>query len=68
MSTSAGNDDYVLPIEEEVNVPLPSNDPDEDDIATLCNALQLCCDPNSNTDNYCFCMNCNKEAHIICTE
>ena len=64
MSTSAGNDDYVLPIEEEVDVTLPSNDPDEDDIATLCNALQLCYDPNSNTDNYRFCMQRGSSHHL----
>jgi len=40
---------------------------DEDDMATTsCAAHQLCCDPNSDTDNYCFCMNCNGEAHTIC--
>ena len=42
---------------------------DEDDMATtLCAARQLCCDPNSDTDKYCFCMTCNGEAHTICTE
>ena len=42
---------------------------DEDDMATTsCAAHQLCCDPNSDTDNYCFCMNCNGEAHTICTK
>ena len=42
---------------------------DEDDMATTsCAAHQLCCNPNSDTDNYRFCMNCNGEAHTICTE
>jgi len=50
LSTSAGDDDYVLPIQEEVDFTLPSDDPDEDDISTSCAALQLCCDPNSNKD------------------
>jgi hypothetical protein len=49
---------------------LPSlfEDPDNDDIAPVCAARQLCCDPNSDTKEYCFCINCNKEAHTICTE
>jgi hypothetical protein len=68
LSTSTGNDDYAPPIEEEVGIPLPSNNLDEDTMAPLCAARQLCCNPNSNTDGYCFCMNCNGEAHTICTE
>ena len=68
LSTSAGDDNYAMPIEEEGNVPLPSNDLDEDDMATLCTALQLCCGPNSESDNYRLCMNCNKKAHTICTK
>jgi hypothetical protein len=49
---------------------LPSlfEDPEDDDMAPVCAACQLCCNPNSNTKEYCFCINCNKEAHTICTE
>ncbi len=43
-------------------------DPDNDDIAPVCAAHQLCCNPNSDTNEYCFCINCNIEAHTICTE
>ena len=42
-------------------------DLDGDDIAPVCTAHQLCCNLNSNTKEYCFCINCNKEAHTICT-
>ncbi len=34
----------------------------------LCAQLVSCCDPNSNTKEYCFCVNCNIEAHTICTK
>ena len=37
-------------------------------MAPLCAARQLCWDPNSDTDDYRFYMNCNGEAHTICTE
>ena len=49
---------------------LPSlfEDPDNDDIALVCAACQESCNPNSDTEEYCFCINCNKEAHTICTE
>ena len=47
---------------------LPSDNLNEDEMAPLCAARQLCCDPNSDTNDYCFCMNCNFEAHTICTE
>ena len=49
---------------------LPSlfEDLDDDDIVPVCAAHQLCCDPNSDTKEYHFCINCNKEAHTICTK
>ncbi len=69
LSTPAGDDDYVQQrSEEEVDLHLPSDDLNEDEMAPLCAARQLCCDPNSDTDDYRFCMNCNFEAHTICTE
>ena len=68
LSTSTGDDDYAPPIEEEVDIPLPSDNLDEDAMAPLCAARQLCCNPCSNTDGYCFCMNCNGESHTICTK
>ena len=68
LSTSTGDDDYAPPIEEEVDIPVPSDNLDEDAMAPLCAACQLCCNPNSNTDGYCFCMNCNGESHTICTK
>jgi hypothetical protein len=68
LSTPAGDDDYAPYIDEEVDVPLPSDDLNEDEMAPSCAACQLCCDPNSDTDDYPFCMNCNGEAHTICTE
>jgi len=59
---------YVPHIDDEVDVPLPFNDLNEDEMAPSCAACQLCCNPNSDSDDYCFCMNCNGEAHTICTE
>ena len=68
LNTPAGDDNYAPHIDDEVDIPLPSNDLNEDEMAPLCAARQLCCDPNSDTDDYRFCMNCNGEAHTICTE
>jgi hypothetical protein len=41
-------------------------DPEDDGMAPVCAARQLCRNPNSDTKQYCFCINCNKEAHTIC--
>jgi hypothetical protein len=68
LSTPADNEDYAPHIDEEVDVPLPSDDLNENEMAPSCAARQLCCNPNHDTDDYCFCMNCNGEAHNICTE
>ena len=68
LSTPTGDDNYVPHIDEEVDVPLPFNDLNEDEMAPSCAACQLCCNLNSDSDDYCFCMNCNGEAHTICTE
>jgi hypothetical protein len=65
LSTSTDDDDDdALPI----MVPSMFDDPDLDDMVPLCIAGLLCCNPNSNTDEYCLCMNCNGEAHTICTK
>jgi hypothetical protein len=50
------------------NDPLLSNDLNEDEIDPSCAARHLCRNPNSNTDDYRFCINCNCDAHAICTE
>jgi len=67
-STPACDDDYAPHFNEEVDVPLPSDDLIVDEMAPSCTAHQLCCNPNSNSDDYRFCMNCNGEGHTICTE
>ena len=59
LSTPAGDDDYAPHIDEEVDVPLPSDDLNGDEMAPHCAARQLCCNLNSDTDDYHFCMNCN---------
>jgi hypothetical protein len=65
LSASADDDDDdVLPI---MGCTM-FEDPDLDDTAPSCVAGLLCCNPNSDTDEYCLCMNCNGEAHTICTE
>ena len=74
LNTPVSDEDYAPHINKEDDVPLISNDPllsndlNEDEMAPSCAAHQLCHDPNSNTDDYCFCMNCNCDAHTICTE
>jgi hypothetical protein len=61
---------YAPPIMVDDYVKLPSmfEDPDKDDMAPPCIACQLCCNPNSETKDYCFCVNCNEKAQPICTE
>ena len=42
LSTSTGDDDYAPPIEEEVNIPLPSDNLDEDAVAFVrCSSVVL---------------------------
>ena len=64
LSTAAGNDVYERHEEEELVL---SSD-DEELVKSTCAASQLCCNPNNDTDNYRCCLNCNVEAHLICTE
>jgi len=64
LSTAAGNDVYKWHEEEELVL---SSD-DEEVVKSTCAASRLCRDPNNNTDNYRCCLNCNVEAHLICTE
>ena len=74
LNTPAGDEEYAPYINKEVDARLISNDPllsnnlIEDEMAPSCAACQLCRDPNSDTDDYCFCMNNNGDAHTICTE
>jgi hypothetical protein len=71
LSRSTDNDDNdAPPIMVDVYVRPPSmfDNPDLDGTATSCIAGLLCCDPKSNTDEYHLCMNCNGEAHTICTK
>jgi hypothetical protein len=42
-------------------------DPVEDD-SSICYALQLCCTPNATDEELVICINCNRQAHKICTE
>jgi hypothetical protein len=65
LSTSADDDNDDAP---PIMVPSMFDNPDLDDTAPSCIAGLLCCNPNSNTDEYCLCMNCNGEAHTICTK
>ena len=64
VSTAAGGDVYEQHNEEERVL---SSD-DEEVVKSTCAASQLCRDPNNDTDNYCLCLNCNVDAHLICTE
>jgi len=63
-TAAAGNDVYERHEEEEL---VQSSD-DEEVVKSTCAASQLCRDPNNDTDNYRYCLNCNVEAHLICTE
>ena len=67
MPTAAGADDYALHEHDEDEVLLSSDD-EEVAVKAACAASQLCCDPNNDTDDYRYCLNCNVEAHLICTE
>ena len=75
LNTPSGDEDYAPHINEEDDVvpqisndPLLSNNLNEDEMAPLCAACQSCCNPNSDTDDYRFCINCNCDAQAICTE
>ncbi len=63
-TVASGNDIYERHKEEE----LVQSSNDEEVVKSTCAASQLCRDPNNDTDNYCCCLNCNVEAHLICTE
>ena len=67
MPTAAGADNYVLNEHDEDEVLLSSDD-EEVAVKAACAASQLCRDPNNDTDDYCFCLNCNVEAHLICID
>jgi hypothetical protein len=67
MPTAAGADDYSLHKHDEDEVLLSSND-EEAAVKAACAASHLCRDPNNDTEDYRFCLNCNVEAHLICTE
>jgi len=71
LSSSADDDNNDAPpnmVDVYVSLPSMFNDKGLDDTALSCVAGILCCDPNSDTDEYSICMNCNGEAHTICTE
>jgi hypothetical protein len=42
-------------------------DPVKDDLP-ICHALQLCCTPNATNEELVICINCNCQAHKICTQ
>ncbi len=42
-------------------------DPVKDDLS-ICYALQLCCAPNATNEELVICINCNRQAHKICTK
>ncbi len=62
--TKAGGDIYEQHDKEDSVL---SSD-DEEVGKYTCAAIQLCRDPNNDTDNYCTCLNCNVDAHLICTK
>ena len=64
LSTAAGGDVYER--HEEEDLVLSSDD--EELVKSTCAASQFCRDPNNDSDNYRCCLNCNVEAHLICTE
>ncbi len=66
LSTAKGGD-IVYDLHDEEELVLSSDD-EEVVSESTCAASQFCCDPNNDTDNYRFCLNCNVEAHLICTE
>ena len=67
MPTAASDELYALHEHDEDEVLLSSDD-EEVAVKAACAASQLCRDPNNDTDDYRFCLNCNVEAHLICTE
>jgi len=71
LSSSADDENNDAPpnmVDVYVSLPSIFNDKGLDDTALSCVAGILCCDPNSDTDEYSICMNCNGEAHTICTK
>ncbi len=42
-------------------------DPARDD-SPICYTLQLCCAPNATNEESVICINCNRQAHKICTK
>jgi hypothetical protein len=67
MPTAApGGGVYDLHEHDEDEVVLSSDD--EEVVKSTCTASQFCLDLNNDTDNYRYCLNCNVEAHLICTE
>ncbi len=65
MPTAASADVYELHEHDEEEVLLSSDD-EEVAVKAACAASQLCRDPNNDTDDYRYCLNCNVEAHLIC--
>ena len=65
LNTPSGDEDYAPHIYEKGDVPLITNNPllsndlNKDEMAPSCVACQLCRDPNSDTDDYRFCIYCN---------
>ncbi len=64
----------VIHVKEEENKVTPNTtrqpsmfDPVKDD-SPICFALQLCCAPNATNEELVICINCNCQAHKICTE
>jgi hypothetical protein len=67
MPTAApGGGVYDLHVHDEDEVVLSSDD--EEVVKSTCAASQFCLDLYNDTDNYRYCLNCNVEAHLICTE
>jgi hypothetical protein len=66
---TAKGGDVVYDQHDEDELVLSSDDEDEV-VKSTCAANQFCRDPNNDTDDYRFCLNCNVEAHLnlICTE
>jgi hypothetical protein len=63
-TTKRGDDVYDQHDEEELVL---SSD-NEEVVKSTCAASHFCRDPNNDTDDYRYCLNCNLEAHLICTE
>jgi hypothetical protein len=65
-TTAAGGGVYDLHKHDKDKVVLSSDN--EELVKSTCAAGQFCLDQNNDTDNYRYCLNCNLEAHLICTE